>query len=66
MEPVWVKLVIDGVNVGQAFQVKITSETKIVDDLKDTIIEKAKSRDMPSFNGGSGRVQRRICKSDFG
>jgi hypothetical protein len=35
---VWVELVIDGKNVGQAFRIKIASETYIIDDLKRAIV----------------------------
>jgi hypothetical protein len=35
---VWVELVIDGKNVGQAFRIKIPSETYIIDDLKRAIV----------------------------
>jgi hypothetical protein len=35
---VWVKLAIDGKNVGQAFKVEITSETNNVDQLKRAIV----------------------------
>jgi hypothetical protein len=35
--PVWVKLVIDGDDSYDASRIKITSETNIVDDLKDAV-----------------------------
>jgi Crinkler effector protein N-terminal domain len=50
---VWVKLIIDGDDSDDAFEIKITSETKKVDDLKDAIIEKAKHRNARSFLDGS-------------
>jgi hypothetical protein len=58
---VWVKLVIDGHDQYAAFQVEIASKaskTNNVDHLKDAIMEKAKSRNIPSFDGGSLDVYR--------
>jgi hypothetical protein len=48
----WIKLVIDGENVGQAVGIEIKSEMD-VDDLKQVIMEKAKRRfdkDIHSLN----------------
>jgi Crinkler effector protein N-terminal domain len=56
--PVWVKLVIDGDDRYDAFQIKITSETNNVDDLKEAIMEKSKHRNAGSFDGASLKVYR--------
>jgi hypothetical protein len=53
---VWVKLVIDGDDSYEAFEIQVTSETKKVDDLKDAIIEKAKHRNALSVDGASLKV----------
>jgi hypothetical protein len=52
-KPVWIKLIIDGENVGQAFQVEIKSETNNVDHLKKAIKVEAKRLNIRSFDGGS-------------
>jgi hypothetical protein len=62
-ELVWVKLVIDGKNVGQAFRIKIASETYIIDDLKRDIVNQ--TPELSSLSIGPASLLVYLPDTDF-